>query len=87
MRRAFANKIDATAKALIVQAQDLGAQYLPINGTIDGVLFYRGKTLLIDWKGPKTRVTDKQQELVDLGWPIHFVRTTDELIDLLEKAA
>lgn len=86
MRRAFANKVDSTAKDLIQQAEDLGAQYLSINGTIDGILFYRGKTLLVDWKGKRTPTTAKQQELINMGWPIHLIRTTDELIALLRAA-
>lgn len=76
-------RVDATAKGLISHAEALGAKYLPINGIIDGVLLYRGKTLLVDWKSKATPYTKDQQKLVDTGWPLHFVRTQDELAVLL----
>jgi hypothetical protein len=79
------NRVDTGSHALIEQAEALGAQYLSIGGVIDGILFFKGITLLVDWKGPKTPLTKKQQELKELGWPIHFIRNTDELIELLRS--
>ena len=77
---------DSTHDALREAAEAVGAQFLSIDGVIDGLIFYRGKTFLVDFKGPKTKLTDKQQELVDLGWPIHFLRTEDELMAMLRAA-
>lgn len=81
------HRSDSTAKALIAEAQQMGAQYLPVNGIIDGILFFHGRTILVEWKGPKTPVTPKQAELVELGWPIRFIRDSDQLIDVLRKVA
>lgn len=86
MRRAFANKVDATAAALIAEAKAYGAQYLPINGTIDGALFFRGRLYVVDWKGEKGALTAKQRELLDAGWPIWFISTSEQLRTLLFSA-
>lgn len=78
------HRSDTTAKALIDEAKGYGAKYLPLGGIIDGVLLFRGlPPLLIDWKSPKAKRTDRQMKLVLSGWPIHFVATSEELRALL----
>lgn len=74
---------DSTAKGLVAEAKALGADYLALDSVIDGILFYRGQTFLVDWKGPKTKRTERQMKLVLAGWPIWFVTTSQELRDLL----
>ncbi len=83
MRRAFANRVDATASGLIEEARGYGARYLPINGVIDGVIWFRGQVYLIDWKSAKTKLTDAQMSLVKDGWPIWFIRDSAALRELL----
>ena len=77
---------DSTAAALIAEAKAYGAQYLPLDGVIDGVLFYQDRVLLVDFKGPTTRLTANQLKLVQSGWPIWFLRDSEQLRKLLDFA-
>jgi hypothetical protein len=79
----YAARIDNTAKTLVKHAKQLGADYHSLNGTIDGLLFYRGRVHLVDWKSPGGTLTDDQAKLVARGWPIAFVSTTGQLEALL----
>lgn len=79
-------RADNTAKMLVAEAKGLGADYLPIDGIIDGVLFYRSRTFLVDWKSPKAKRTDRQMRLILAGWPIHFIESADQLRALLQAA-
>lgn len=81
MKRAFANKVDVTAKALIAHAKTLdGVQdYCPINGVIDGLLLINGRIAAVDWKGDDGALTPAQQRLIVKGWPIHFCATPERL--------
>ena len=80
---------DATSRALIAEAKRHGADYLPIDGIIDGVLFHQARTFLVDWKSPKAKRTERQMKLILAGWPIHFVESSEQLRTLLfgERAA
>lgn len=86
MARWETHRVDSTAKGLIKIAQQLGAQYHDLGGALDGLLLHRGTVYLIDWKGPKTKRTKRQQKLVEAGWPIVFIRTAEELQALLTKS-
>lgn len=80
MRRAFANRVDNTSKALVKHARSLpGVQYLPLNGDLDGVLKVGNVQRLLDWKTPGATLTDKQAKLVAAGWEIAFVSTPEQL--------
>ena len=87
MRRAA--KIDNTATALIAEAKAYGAFYLPINGTVDGALFFRGQVHIVDWKTPKgkkqptVKLTDRQAKLLAEGWPIWIVGNSEQLREVL----
>jgi hypothetical protein len=78
-----AARIDATARDLTRKARDLGADVLPLNGTVDALVLYRGRVLVVDWKSKGGTLTDDQARLVARGWPIHFVSTEQQLCDLL----
>ena len=81
MRKAA--RIDSTARDLTQVARQLGAKVLVINGVIDAVVAFRGHTYAVDWKGPKTPITLRQEYLVASGFPLHFVSTREELTALL----
>jgi hypothetical protein len=83
MRRAA--RVDNTAKALTAAAKQLGADYLPLNDVIDGILSFRGKTWLVDWKSPGGTLTPNQAKLVARGWPIRFISTVEQLQRLLQE--
>ena len=75
MRRAFANRVDNTSKALIAHAKSLGADYLCLNGDLDGVLKVGPVQWLVDWKTPGASLTPKQAKLIAAGWHIVFLST------------
>jgi hypothetical protein len=79
MRRAFANKVDSTAKALIAYAKSLGFDYEPVNGTFDGVLAWGRVAICVDWKSPGGQLTPAQQRMVARGFPVRFLSTTHQL--------
>ena len=80
MRRAFANRVDNTAKELIAYAQSIGFDYVPVNGVIDGVLIHSGyRACCVDWKSPGGTLTDAQAKLVARGVPITFIHKPEQL--------
>ena len=84
MKRAA--RVDVTAKALTAVARKLGVQVLLLGGgPIDAVWHWRGKVWLVDYKSPKGGLTETQARLVTDGWPITFVRTTDDVLNLVSR--
>lgn len=79
MRRAFANRIDNSAKALIQYARELGFDYEPVNGSFDGVLVWGNTVTLVDWKSAGGTLTPKQQKMVARGFPVRFIGTPAQL--------
>ena len=77
MRRAA--RIDNTAKALIAYAESLGFVYLPINGTVDGVLAWGQTTTVVDWKSKGGELTPAQAKLVAKGFPVRFISKPEQL--------
>lgn len=74
---------DDTAKALIAEAKAYGAKYLPLNGVVDGVLFFRSRVYVVDWKGTRTKLTSRQSKLLAEGFPIWVIRNSQQLRGLL----
>lgn len=78
MRRAA--RIDNTAKELIAYAQSIGFDYLPINGTVDGLLVLDSfRAVVVDWKSPGGELTDAQSKMVARGFPIKFISKPEQL--------
>lgn len=82
MRRAFANRVDNTAKELIAYAESLGFVYCPVNGTIDGVLAWGHTLTAVDWKSPGATLTPAQQRIIAKGFPVRFVSRPEQLDQL-----
>lgn len=81
-----AARIDRTAPVLVAAIKRLGSEWLPWpGGPVDGFILWRGQVLMVDFKATGTsRRTKKQQALVASGWPIHFVSTCNQLLDVLD---
>ena len=77
------HRADATAKDLIAAAKKFGAQYMPQDGTVDGILYHKGELYLVDFKSKGATLTDGQAKLVAAGWPIKFVSTVEQLVEIL----
>ena len=79
MRRAFANRVDTTAKALIAHAKALGFDYEPVNASFDGVLAYGHLAVCVDWKSPGGLLTPSQQRMVTRGFPLRLISKPEQL--------
>lgn len=79
MRRAFANRVDDTAKPLIAYAKTLGFDYEGVNGTFDGVLVWGTTAVCVDWKSPGGQLTPAQQRMVARGFPVRFLSRPEQL--------
>jgi hypothetical protein len=74
-----AKRIDNTAPALVAYAKDIGFDYLPINGVVDGVLAYGHLTTVVDWKSPGGELTKEQAKLVARGFPLRLISRPEQL--------
>ena len=79
-----ARKVDATQAQIVKDLRYCGYQVMLINKEIDAVVTARGKLWLMDFKSEGGRLTQKQQELVDAGWPILFPKTSQEALDMVK---
>jgi hypothetical protein len=79
MRRAFANRVDKTAKELIAYAKSLGFDYEGVNGTFDGVLAWGSTAVCVDWKSPGGLLTPAQQRMVLRGFPVRFIGKPEQI--------
>lgn len=82
MRRAFANRVDNTAKALIAYAKSLGFDYEPVNGSFDGLLIWSDTVTMVDWKSKGGLLTPKQQRMIARGVPVRFIGRPEQLDQL-----
>jgi ATP-dependent exoDNAse (exonuclease V) beta subunit len=81
MRRAA--RTDLTAASLVKLARQMGAVYVALNSVVDGLLWWRGRWYVIDWKSPKGTLTEAQGRIVASGAKIEFVSSEQQLKDLL----
>ena len=79
-----ARKVDKTQADIVKALRYCGYQVLLINGVIDAIATGRGRVWLLDFKSEGGRLTQKQQELVDAGWPILFPKTSQEALEALK---
>lgn len=79
MRRAFANRVDNTAKELIAYAKSIGLEFDPIGGKLDGFIWLGQHVRLVDFKSPGGSLTEAQAKLLARGCPVRFVSTPAQL--------
>ena len=79
-----ARKVDATQAQIVKDLRYCGYQVLILGGVIDAAVCARGKVWLMDFKSEGGKLTQKQQELVSLGWPILFPKTSQEALEALK---
>lgn len=84
MRRAFANRVDATEKTLVAYAKSIGFGYAKNGGDWDGDLFYGQRVIPVDWKSPTNGRTVKPSQLRLLadGFPLRFISRPEQLDQL-----
>lgn len=81
-----ARKVDGTQKESVKLLRYHGYDVLLVNGVIDAIVFSRSRmmTWLMDFKSEGGRLTQKQQELVDAGWPILFPKSPQEALEMVK---
>jgi len=85
------HRTDTGSAKLIALLKASGIDYEPLGGAIDGVAWYRGHCVLIDFKaGQKSPMTGKQQKLIERDCPILFVWSEGQVrsvVDFLQRVA
>lgn len=80
--RRYAAKRDHSERSILDALNQVGADYLLLDA-IDVLVFYRGNVFLLEVKTGKGRKTRSQQELVEKGWPLHFVSTPEQALQII----
>ena len=81
MRRAA--RTDNNSAEIVMFYRSVGAQVLVLGGTLDLLVLFRQKVYLVDCKSKDGRLTRRQRELVDSGWPVHFPRSVEEALAVI----
>ena len=79
MRRAFANRVDATEKALVAYAKQIGFGYAKVGLDWDGDLFLGLRVIPVEWKSPGGTTKPSQLRLIAAGFPLRFISRTEQL--------
>lgn len=91
MRRAFANRVDATEKSLVAYAKSIGFGYAKNGGDWDGDLFLGMWVVPVDFKSAGGSLTAKQGKLLAAGFPLRFLHRPEQIdalkAELLQRAA
>lgn len=85
MRRAFANRVDATEKTLVAYAKSIGFGYAKNGGDWDGDLFLGQRVIPVDWKNLQNAgvtVKPRQLKLLASGFPLRFISSVEQLDQL-----
>jgi hypothetical protein len=85
------HRTDRGSADLIQLLKASGVDYEPLGGAIDGVAWYRGRCVLIDFKAAvKAPLTSRQGKLLARGCPICFIwedRQVRAVVDWLKHEA
>lgn len=85
-RRPWAtHRQDSTRKDRLKEAKQLGWRNIKVDGIFDDILWHPDIPSIyhVEWKGPKTPVSDTQCKLVGDGFPLFFIETAEQLYWLL----
>lgn len=84
----YRKSLDKNQKLIVDEFKKYGATVLEINGTIDLLVGFQGKNLLVEVKNPlgKNKLTKSQEEFV-LTWmgQLTVVRTVEDVKELILK--
>jgi hypothetical protein len=75
----FATRRDATEPEILRALTQAGASYIVLK-EFDLLVLFRRRLFMLDCKTKDGKPTKSQQELVDLGWPLVYVRTAEEAL-------
>ena len=76
----YAAKRDQSEKSILQALAIVGADYILLDA-FDVLVWYQGRIVLLECKTPKKgRKTVSQKNLVERGWPLHFVTTPEQAL-------
>jgi len=81
----YARKVDANHKAITDALRACGwlvADTSRLKGFVDLVAQKPGRTVLVEVKTPRGKLTEAQVRLSEQGWWIHVLRTVDDALAL-----
>lgn len=74
------HRTDQGSADLVELVRALGAEFEPLGGPLDGVVWVGAALALVDFKhGEKAPLTPRQGKLLARGCPIHFLRSEAEV--------
>lgn len=81
------HRVDTTAKALTQAARDLGFEFHPQDGVLDGTLWWppTGRIIEVDFKSAGGDLTSAQTKLVAQGWPVKLISRVEQLEQLIRE--
>ena len=72
-RKSFAKRRDANEPEIVQALVQVGAKIERLD-VVDLLVNFKGKIYLIEVKTENGKLTKKQQQMLDDGWPIHIAR-------------
>ncbi len=72
--------MDSTQEAIVAALRGVGARVWIVGKEIDLVVYFRGRTHLMDCKSKRTRMTDTQKAMNADGWNIIFAHSPEEAL-------
>lgn len=73
-------RTDANQAEIVAALRAFGALVWVVNRELDLVVYYRGHLVLLDCKVKGGRLTRRQCEMVNAGWPIAFPESVEEAL-------
>jgi predicted deacetylase len=78
----YAAKRDATEVDIVKALRQVGADVLLL-GAFDLLVLFRGSLFMLDAKSRTGRPTASQRRLSQRGWPLHYVRTPEDALQVI----
>ena len=73
----YAKRRDTSEASIIAALRQVGAQVIQCDA-FDLLAIYRGHVHMLECKTGKEPLTERQEQLIAEGWPLHVVRTPED---------
>lgn len=87
--RKYNAKRDSNEQAIVRAFRDMGCLVYRLDRPFDLIVFVfksmSDRLLLVEVKTKTGILNDTQREYVDMGWPVHVIRSEDEAINLVKR--
>lgn len=76
-------KRDAVEPEIVKGLRDSGYKVLLLDTFDAMILTPRGSIFMVDFKSPDGKPKPSQLKLIAEGWPLHFVTTTEQALEIV----